>query len=331
MLRTSMMTSVALALSFVLVLRPNTAASVQSEKPGNTIGSSTGKALPKATSDKVLTIHLLPPFNLKRDAFGTWEDAGIMYYIKNTAGRQVQATFDDKAGVTVYLQDSTGRVRKAPMPWGMNEGFNPAVKPLLMEVPQDANITVGEMNMRLLFGVLKPGAYTVVVEMPAKRMSIESKPSPTVISKPWRFEIVTLTPALKKKINEPTETLAGVTLETVKTKNKQGHALQALKLTNGSKQTISYTGYEGSTSGISNIEYFGGDGKWHAQFQGLCGTGMIQIKLQPGDSAIVGFAGFNVAPPKKTVSITRQVITVYVGNGKKWHTIAAKPVVYLGE
>ena len=276
-----------------------------------------------------LTNTILPTFNDKREVFGSWETIVTLNYMKNETGRETHVKIESRDGDVVYLQDADGRVRKAALPWSYEHGVSPNQPLPTIKVPKQANLGVQQVNLTHLFGQLKPGRYTMAIETPAGRVSVDGKASPKIISKPWSFDVVAMSATLKKKISEPTKTPAGITLTVVKTKNHQGQAVNGLKLTNGSKKTISYTGYGKGPSGITNYQTFCGDGKWRTAFQGLCGTGMVQKKLNPGESAIISFTSGAFVPQKKVTSITRTIIGIYVEGEKGYHTIAAKPLVQI--
>ncbi len=304
----------------------------RSSQPEQAPGSSTDGKLPSATEGTDLSIKLLPPFNEKRGAYGTWESVSVIYYLKNTAGRKVKVQYNNQKGEVIHLRESSGRVRKAVLPWGVNQGFRENKPNPTLDVSANVNVSAHPIGLTHLFGKLPPDRYTVVVELPAGRFSVDGKPLPRVVSKPYQLEVTAMTAALKKKIHEPTEQPNGITLKRVKSQNKQGKPTYAMTLTNKSSKTIAYSGYGEGPSGILYSENFCGDGKWRQQFMGLCGTGLISKQLKPGESAVIGMYGLPTPPAEGVISITRPTIGItIVGEKGSYHTIAAKPTVYLAE
>lgn len=245
-------------------------------------------ALPKPGGEPTLRVDVRMP----RTAWGEWEVAHFDFHIVNATQKPIAFEHGDPgrgfAGKVLYLRDSNGKIRAfgqhwaAPLHyrpnfWGRPEKFEPGAVVLEQTGLEPAGY----------FGSLGVGKHTLQVVVPDGRMKVDGKLTLQLASKPFAFEVVALTPNLRQKMEVAVENVAGISLEPTAravTPNKNDRSIK-LKLVNGSKDLIRFPQYLGMDLAPTEAEFFGGDGRWHKESLGWCGTGLLQQDLAAKQSA----------------------------------------------
>jgi hypothetical protein len=160
-----------------------------------------------------------------------------------------------------------------PSFWGRPKTFDPGAV-----VHEQAGLELAGY-----FGPLGAGKHTLQVVVPAGRMNVDGKLTSQMASAPLDFEVVMLTPDLRRKMEATPKDEAGVSFEPVARAvkpDKLDRSMQ-LRLTNGSPAAIHFPQYIGMELTPTEAEYFGGDGCWRKESLGWCGTFLGMKELGP--------------------------------------------------
>jgi len=163
----------------------------------------------------------------------------------------------------------------------------------------------------------------VQVVVPAGRMNVDGKLTSQLASAAVDFEVVALTPALRRKMEATPRDAAGVSLEPVARAvkpDKSDRSIQ-LRLLNGSKAVIRFPQYIGMDLAPTEAESFGGDGRWRKEPLGWCGTFLGAKELDPKEAVTI-----TTYVPSETARFVR--FTLRVAEEEKWRTVVS-PVVEL--
>ena len=231
---------------------------------------------------------------MEQPVWGDWETARFDYWIESSSDGALRFRDGDKgrgfAGKLLRLRNSQGDVHS----WGDEyvdpKKFPPAFGPVVQASRRGE--TVSELRgiaVKEFLGQLKAGKYTLQVLVPSGRLSVNDTPTLQLASGLLTFRVVVLTDAMRKAIGATPQDSAGVVLTPQAQGAKAGVNDQEvdLKLTNGSRIPIEYSGYfDDPTSALYRWEVFTGDGTWREKGSpGWCGTGLVTKRLGPGESA----------------------------------------------
>jgi hypothetical protein len=248
------------------------------------------EAMPKPGGEPTLRLDVL----MSRTIWGEWERAHFGYRIVNATKQSIQFEDGDPgrgfAGKIMYLRDPRDKIKAFGAHWAAPQHYRPNFwgRPKSF----DAGAVVHEQSSlepAEHFGRLDAGRYTLQVVVPAGRMTVDGKLTLQLASAPVDFMVVALTPELRRKMEATPKDDEGVSLEPTARAVKPDKTDRSIKLrlVNGSNAVIHFQQYINMDLAPTEAEYFGGDGRWHKESLGWCGTFLGMKELAPKRAATI--------------------------------------------
>lgn len=247
------------------------------------------EAMPAPGGEPALRLEVVMP----RTVWGEWERVVFDYRIVNATNKVIQFEDGDPgrgfAGKLMYHRDPGGKIRSFGTHWADPMRYRPNFWGRPKEF--DTRAVVHEqsgLEPASYFGRLHAGKHTLQVVVPAGRLTVNGKPTLQLASPPVDFQVVTLSPELRKKMEDTPRDDGCVSFEPVARQVKRApDGIVKFRLANGSAVPIHYARYDGTDLVPTEAEYFGGDGKWRKETLGWCVLGLGGEKLDPKESATI--------------------------------------------
>lgn len=248
------------------------------------------QAMPRPSGEPALRLDVIMP----RAIWGDWERVHFDYRIVNATKKPIQFEDGDPgrgfAGKITYLRGPRDKIRSFGAHWTVPPHYRPNFwgRPKTFDPGAVVHKQAG-LEPAAFFGPLDVGKHALQVVVPVGRMTVDGKPTAQLASAPVDFDVTPLTPELRRVMEATPKDDAGVTLEPMAravTPDKLDRSVK-LRLVNGSKAVIRFPQYLDMDLSPTDAEYFGGDGRWHKESLGWCGTGMASKELQPNQTATI--------------------------------------------
>jgi len=282
------------------------------------------ETMPKPGGESALRLDL----SMSRIVWGDWEPIRFDYRVVNTAKQPVDFEDGDSgrgfAGKVMYLRDPQRKIRSFGSHWAEPKQYAPNFHGRTEKF--DSGATVYEqtrMEPANFFGDFGNGKHAVQVVVPVGRMAINGDPIQQLASRPVEFQVVTLTPALRRTMETTPKDDAGVSLEPVARSiatSKIGQAI-TMRLTNNSAKSIYFSKYINDKLSPTTFEVFAGSGKWIKGPVGWCGSFLGAEELAPKKTATI-----TTYSPTDTGRYFRITIEVNDKGSKKTRTIVSRVI-----